>query len=48
MMNSGAGAVPFDPPIHSGAGHPEFHAFGHNRLVQGFALPFVAFTEMNS
>jgi hypothetical protein len=47
VMDSGTCPVPLDSSIHRGACHPEFHAFGYNRLVQRLALPLVAFSEMN-
>ena len=47
MVNPGARPVPFDPSIHGRAGHSQFHAFGHDCFMQGLALPFVAFAEMN-
>src|ERR1019366_895534 len=48
MVNSSAGAVPFDSPVYSGAGHSQFHAFGNNRFMQRLALPFVALAEVNT
>jgi hypothetical protein len=48
MVNSGAGAVPFDTAIHGSSSHSQLHAFGYNRFMQWFALPFVAFAEMNA
>jgi hypothetical protein len=47
MVNSSAGSVPFNPPIHGRTGHPEFHTLGHNRFMQRLALPFVTLAEMN-
>ena len=47
MVNSGAGAVPFDSPIHGGACHSQFHTFSDNRFMKRLALPFVAFAEVN-
>jgi hypothetical protein len=48
VMNPSAGPIAFDPSIDGRAGDPQFHAFGDNRFMEGFALPFVSLAEMNT